>query len=1276
MKRIFKFVVWIGMSIFMPNMINGQMADIKEGCLPLKVNFNSPSASNYYWDFNDGTFATEQNPTHIFTKAGHFKVLLKDSPTGAIKGEISIDVYEKPVLTVTADTLEGCAPRKINFVVNVQANPAIITSEYKWTFGDGAATNAKSPSYTYNKPGIFDVAIGIKTNFVGCDVTKINPKFALIHGVVANFNIVAVSECNAPYIYDFKNTTLLESGNVYTWDFGNGNKSDLFDAGSQNYNQAGEYKVLLKVTDKFGCEDTIVQTLSAGKPSIKLSLKRDSICLDERVVVSNTSAGNKFFWTFDASASIPNSILRNPQWHYKTPGLKSVKLKIGSDNACVADTSFVIYVEPEPNAAFTFTPMIGCKNPHEITVVADDKTHSEYVWQKSNISGSAIDKVIITDPKRDSLYMHYRDTVFLFLKIKTAIGCPGESRDTAYYQRPDAYFLTTKPSGCVPLTVEFSDASFTHVPIKSIKWIFGDGQSMVQNNTNKVSHSYTKVGEYYAKSIIENLDGCIDTSAGLIIKVGDHLAPKIAIDKTDICLGDTVNISFLNTESVIDGFHVLTDDGRFDQCWTKKQASHSFVHSPGTYPIVAQIDYNGCLTEQTHSIPITVKGAKANIGYMINCGDPMQVMFNSKSIGADFLKWKILDSTLIDSSFQFVFDSTGDYNIKLWASNSQDNCPADSIVQTVFIRQIKANFALPDEVCDTDVITLDASKSQDVNADCSKGYLWNYSYQRPIETVKAKRETSIPPGDQSIQLIVEDVNGCRDTVEHHVKSYGIYPKISTDKLEFCVPFDLKIKDLSTSDAPISKWQWSTGHTTKDLETTITNNNDDLKIFLKLEDVKGCKDSISVTFVKYQPVSDVHVLPNSILCLGDDFLFDATDYTEKGSHLSYQWNFGDGDMSTLQSPKHTYTKAGTYTVATIYQEVASGCKDTTYTQVKVVQPPVAIFTSPEDNKAVICHPKIMDFTNHSQVDGDVIYHWKLGKNISLLKDPSEAFPKGTHEVSLIVNSIYGCADTLTKFYTLVGPEGKIQKDKNRLCTNEKLTLQLTNPVDVNQFTWQFGDGTTYNNENPLVKSFDLDTSIHYLPIELILKSEQNGCNLIVRDSILFDHVVADFAIVDTALCYGQVSLINHSKGASSYQWSLGDNNKKNGQNIEHVYSSAGLYAIQLIATGTNQNCRDTIVKNYELDQEMDIVLYPNIFTPNGDGENDLFTAVVPDEFKDKMKVTTLKIFNRWGHLVSDSPVWDGKIKGDDAPAEVYAYYMEVEFENCRKYTKKGNITLIR
>lgn len=1264
------------MSIFIPKIISGQMADIKEGCLPLKVNFTSTTASSYYWDFNDGTFATEQNPSHIFTKAGTFKVSIKDTPTGGIKGEVTIKVYELPVLTITGDTLEGCTPLAVNFNVQIQANPAITTSEYKWTFGDGSATNAKSPKYTYKKVGDFDVAVGIKTNFEGCDVTKINPEYVHVHGVNAKFDIITVSECVAPYIYDFKNTTTVEEGNVYSWDFGNGNKSAIYEGGIQNYAQSGEYKISLQVTNKNGCKDTLIQTLSAGKPAIKLALKRDSVCLDERIVVNNTSSGAKFVWTFDATASIPNSILRNPQWHYKTPGLKVVRLKIGNDNACIADTSFMIFVEPLPNAAFTFSPMIGCKNPLEITVIADDKSHKEYYWQKSSIQGSAIDKVIITDPRRDSLYMHYRDTVFLKLMVKSVIGCTNESVDTAYHQIPDAYFLTTKTSGCVPLTIDFQDASYSHVPIKSIKWIFGDGQTMVQSNVDKISHTYTKVGEYYAKSIIENMDGCIDTSAGLIIRVGDFIAPKITIDKSEICLGDTVNINFQNTEAVIDGYHILTDDGRFDQCWTKKQARHTFLHSPGTYPVTAQIDYNGCITEQTHGTPITVKGAKANIGYMINCGDPLNVMFNSKSIGADHVQWEILDSMLIDTSFQYRFDSTSDYTIKLWAINTHDNCPADTTTQEVFVRQIKADFALPDEVCDTDAIQLDGSRSQDVNADCSKGYLWKYSYSRPIETVQPKRTTFIPAGDQSIQLIVEDVNGCRDTIERKVKSFGIYPKIETDKLEFCVPFNLKINNLSKSDAPISKWTWSTGETTEHLQKTITKEFAKMTIFLKLEDVKGCKDSVALTFTGYKPYSDVYVKPDATVCLGGDFQFIATDYVDKGSKLSFNWNFGDGNTNTLQNPTHTYTKPGIFTVTTAFEEISSGCKDTTYTNVKVVNPPKAIFTSTQDNQAVICHPKIIEFTNYSQVDGEVIYLWELGKNTSLLKDPSAAFPKGTHKVSLIVNSVYGCADTLTKTYTLVGPEGKIKKDKTRLCTNEKLTLELTNPVDVHQYTWQFGDGTNYNNINPLVKTFELDTSIHYLPIELILKSEQNGCDLIVRDSIIFDHVVANFDIIDTTLCYGLVELVSHSTGASSYQWSFADGSQQTGATIQHIFANVGIHPIQLIAIGTNQNCKDTITKEYDLPVETDKVLYPNIFTPNGDGENDLFTAVVPDQYKNKMKVKTLKIFNRWGHLVSETPVWDGKINGDDAPAEVYAYYIEVEFDNCRTYSKKGNITLIR
>ncbi len=89
-----------------------------------------------------------------------------------------------------------------------------------------------------------------------------------------------------------------------------------------------------------------------------------------------------------------------------------------------------------------------------------------------------------------------------------------------------------------------------------------------------------------------------------------------------------------------------------------------------------------------------------------------------------------------------------------------------------------------------------------------------------------------------------------------------------------------------------------------------------------------------------------------------------------------------------------------------------------------------------------------------------------------------------------------------------------------------------------------------------------------------------------------------------------------------------------------------------------------------------IFIPNVFTPNGDNQNDLF-QVFPGA---GVTVHLLRMYDRWGELVFEStdpnPVWDGTFRRQTAPAGVYVYYLELTGTNRKKYTKKGNITIIR
>jgi gliding motility-associated-like protein len=94
-----------------------------------------------------------------------------------------------------------------------------------------------------------------------------------------------------------------------------------------------------------------------------------------------------------------------------------------------------------------------------------------------------------------------------------------------------------------------------------------------------------------------------------------------------------------------------------------------------------------------------------------------------------------------------------------------------------------------------------------------------------------------------------------------------------------------------------------------------------------------------------------------------------------------------------------------------------------------------------------------------------------------------------------------------------------------------------------------------------------------------------------------------------------------------------------------------------------------------------VFVPNTFSPNSDGNNDVFYI----RGKGLERVKSLRVFNRWGEIVfekKDFPVndpssgWDGKFKGNRPQPDVYIYQVEVFCENGDIIRFDGNLALIQ
>lgn len=128
------------------------------GCPPLSITFNNTSmyADSYIWDFDDGRFSTEKNPTHSFYESKeHHVTLAAFGLSGTDTVEQIVFIYDTPQALFTAYPLEA---KSLNQVFTF-TNNSIGAVNYMWDFGDGATSPEEEPIHVYREEGTFDVTL-------------------------------------------------------------------------------------------------------------------------------------------------------------------------------------------------------------------------------------------------------------------------------------------------------------------------------------------------------------------------------------------------------------------------------------------------------------------------------------------------------------------------------------------------------------------------------------------------------------------------------------------------------------------------------------------------------------------------------------------------------------------------------------------------------------------------------------------------------------------------------------------------------------------------------------------------------------------------------------------------------------------------------------------------------------------------------------------------------------------------------------------------------------
>jgi len=157
----------------------------------------------------------------------------------------------------------------------------------------------------------------------------------------------------------------------------------------------------------------------------------------------------------------------------------------------------------------------------------------------------------------------------------------------------------------------------------------------------------------------------------------------------------------------------------------------------------------------------------------------------------------------------------------------------------------------------------------------------------------------------------------------------------------------------------------------------------------------------------------------------------------------------------------------------------------------------------------------------------------------------------------------------------------------------------------------------------------------------------------------------------------VNFTNDSQDATSYIWIFGNGQMATvsttaAQNA--TYGNPGTYTVFLIAD--NGYCTDSSSLDIIVIPFPDPIIHvPNVFTPNGDGTNDVF--FIATQYVETLEV---QIFNRWGNVVHEingvNDSWDGMVSNKEAVEGVYFFTYYVKGINGMELTGHGNITLNR
>jgi FOG: PKD repeat len=303
----------------------------------------------------------------------------------------------------------------------------------------------------------------------------------------------------------------------------------------------------------------------------------------------------------------------------------------------------------------------------------------------------------------------------------------------------------------------------------------------------------------------------------------------------------------------------------------------------------------------------------------------------------------------------------------------------------------------------------------------------------------------------------------------------------------------------------------------------------------------------------------------------------TDQTT-GDPLFWNWDFGNGTLSTVKNPVVTFSQPGTYSVTLVVRN-ADGTTGITKTDYITVNPsPRAAFSA---NITTGCVPVTVQFRDESTAGGGSIASWLWtfdDGTTSTEQNPQKTYDKeGFYNVSLTVTSNSGCRSSVSKnrYIRIVGGV------KPEFSFNASASCRPPYPVTFNNLTsgpgdmtfqWTLGNGETSTTFSPST-TYQANGSYD---VTLTATSEF-GCQGSITKPVVLNGPETVIDVPDT-VCQNQKVFVRNgsSEVPQSVQWDFGNGEQSPHLNDSALYTVPGDYTVKLY--NTYSGCVDSAIKN--------------------------------------------------------------------------------------------------